>query len=316
MLGLVAALLLVGCAGERGAPTTTTPTTSTTDVRRPPEAGAVLAALAPLPGGALRAGELSTGVVRDVLGGGGVPTSGRAARTLVRLPVSTGGQRGLLGLVVDDDGRTFAAFTTTGPREPLVVEQVLPGPRRRVWTGPPSTDLADGGHLELAPGGGLVIGVGDLQDPAKIPDDSTPHGKLLRLDADGDPGQRPRILSRGWNNPFAFTRVPGDPDALLVADNAPGRMPERLARGDAGGGAPRAVTNLPGRLAPSGVVALSAREAVVCGVVSGRLTRFARETRGPWRAVGQVARCSFGVTRLTDGRLVVATASGVRVLPR
>ncbi len=300
---LVAAALVVGCGDDDAA---TTAKTATVDKRRPPEAGAVLAALAPLPGGGLRGGELTTGIVRDVL-----PAAGRP---LVTLPVSTGGQRGLLGLVVDDDGRTFAAFTTTGPREPLVVEQVLPGPRRRVWTGPPSTDLADGGHLERLVDGRLVIGVGDLQDPARIPDDDAPNGKLLALDPDGPATQTPAILSRGWNNPYAFARI-GEGDGLLVVDNAPGRRPERIARGDGGGGAPREVTALRERLAASGVAVLSRTEIVICGVRSGKLSRYRRASvRARWRAAGSLGACAFGVATLADGRLAVSSADGIRVL--
>ncbi len=299
---VLAAVLLAGCGGGDDAATTSV---AKTDRRRPPEAGAVLAALAPLPGGGLRAGELTTGLVRDVL-----PERGPV---LVRLPVSTGGQRGLLGLTVDARGRTFAAFTTTGPGERLVVEQVLPGPRRRVWTGPPSTDLADGGHLDRLRDGRLVVGIGDLQAPQRIPRDDAPNGKLLTLDPDGPPGQRPGILSRGWNNPYAFARADARSDALLVADNAPGRRPERIARGDAGGGAPRDVTDLPGRIAPSGIAVLGPRRVAVCGVRSGRLTRFTQRG-GTWRRGGDLGACAFGVARLTDGRLAVSTATGLRVI--
>jgi len=314
-IGVALALVAGGCGGADGgrgkgaAP-------ARPDARRPPEAGAVLAALAPLPGGGLRGGELTTGIVRDVLVAGGRRATGRAARTLVRLPVSTGGQRGLLGLVVDARGRTFAAFTTTGGAERLVVEQVLPGPRRRVWTGPPSTDLADGGHLELLGSGRLVIGVGDLQDPARIPDDGSANGKLLSLDPDGPAIQEPRILSRGWNNPYAFARIGGtgaDADGLLVVDNAPGRRPERIARGDADGLAARDVTALSERIAPSGLAVLRPDEIAVCGVRSGTLTRY-RRAGGRWRAAGTLAPCSYGVARLTDGRLAVSTARGVRVI--
>ncbi len=66
----------------------------------PPQRGDIVAALAPLPGGGLRYGELRSGRIRDR----------GSARVLARVPVLTGGQRGLLGLAVDR-GRTFAAFT-------------------------------------------------------------------------------------------------------------------------------------------------------------------------------------------------------------
>lgn len=316
--GVALALLSGACGSDDGGDgKDAAPAPARSDARRPPEAGAVLAALAPLPGGGLRGGVLTTGIIRDVLVAGGRRATGRAARTLVRLPVSTGGQRGLLGLVVDGRGRTFAAFTTTGGAERLVVEQVLPGPRRRVWTGSPSTDLADGGHLERLGSGRLVIGVGDLQDPARTPDDGSPNGKLLSLDPDGPAIQEPRVLSRGWNNPFAFARIGGsgpDADGLLVADNAPGRRPERIARGDADGLAPRDVTELSERIAPSGLAVLRPDEIAVCGVRSGTLTRYRRRAGGRWRAAGTLAPCSFGVARLTDGRLAVSTARGVRII--
>lgn len=309
------ALLVAGCGGSDDGASSSSSTPARTDNRKPPEAGAVLAALAPLPGGALRAGELTTGVVRDVLTRGGRRATGGAARTLVKLSVSTGGQRGLVGLAVDGQGRTFASFTTTGKGERLVVEQVLPGPRRRVWTGPESTDLADGGHIAFDGNARLIIGIGDLQDPKLTPREDTPNGKLLSLDPDGPADQEPRILSRGWNNPYAFAPLESaGRAALLVADNAPGERPERIARGDADGGAPRAVTELKQRIAPSGLAVLDKDEIAVCGVRSGELTRFRRRD-GRWRQAGQaIAPCAFGVTRLTDGRLAASTADGVSVV--
>jgi hypothetical protein len=56
----------------------------------------VLAALAPLPGGGLRAGTLVTGEIRDVVGDDGRLLE--RPRRVARVAVSTGGQRGLLGL--------------------------------------------------------------------------------------------------------------------------------------------------------------------------------------------------------------------------
>lgn len=302
-----------GLAGCGGGTSSGAPTTALKDARRPPASGAIVAALAPLPGGGLRVGELTTGVIRDAYGARGRPAA-RDSPSLTRVSVSTGGQRGLLGLVVDRRGRTFAAFTAKAAPQRLVVEQVLPGPHRRVWTGPPSTDLADGGHLDVAPDGHLLIGIGDLQAPQRIPDDDAPNGKLLALDPSGPATQRPRILSRGWNNPFAFAVVPGSGGEVLVADNAPGKRPERIARGDAGGGSPRAVTDLLDRMAPSGLVALGADDVLVCGVRSAGLRAYHRGPRG-WQRVRSVPEtpCAFGVARLTDGRIVTSTAEGLRV---
>lgn len=286
-------------------------------------------ALVALPGGGLRYGERLTGDVREV------DTTGRLfPEPVASVAVSTGGQRGLLGLAVDPAGRTFAAWTAAPPRtnlDPnrspgrpdsrpvrpderrLVVGQVAPGLERLVWLGPPSTDLANGGHLVVAPDGRLVVGIGDLQDPPSVKDPTTPNGKLLALDPDGPPDQRPAVLSSGWNNPFAFTYTPGG--QLWVADNAPGRRPERLARGDTGGGPPGAVTELDGRSAPSSVAALDDGRLAVCGFVSRRLDLYrvggtaARRSRQPL-----AGDCATSVALLADGHLAYADESTIRVL--
>ena len=164
--------------------------------------------------------------------------------------------------------------------------------RHLVWRGPAASKLGVGGRLALAPDGRLVIGVGDLQRHGRIDDPEAPNGKLLALDVDAPADQRPRVLSGGWTNPFAFAFTPsGD---LWVADNAIGGAKERLARGDKGSAAD--VTDLPPVTAPSGLAALSDRKLVLCGYVSRELTRYAigaggargeRATR--WRATARSA---------------------------
>jgi len=262
-------------------------------------------ALAPLPSGGLRFGELS-GRVRDVRPDGSL-------RDVTRLAVASGGQRGLLGLALDARGRTYVAYVERGAPRRLVVARVAPGRRRLVWRGPPSRDLANGGHLELAPDGRLTIGIGDLQDPSAVRDPDMVNGKLLTLNPDGPAGQRPRVLSGGWNNPYAFAWGPDG--RLWVADNAPGRRPERIARGDpAGRGAP--VRFLRERLAPSGLAAIDAGHLALCGFVSRRLERVDVGGGGPPRIVGSALAtdCTLGVARLSDGRLAYATGRAIRVL--
>jgi glucose/arabinose dehydrogenase len=287
-LALAALAVLAGC--------------STTDAT-PTPAGHVLldipqsAALATEPGGGLLVAPLAGGTIRRISANGSV------APTALRVPlVRTDGQRGLLSLAVGRS-RVYASWT---PRsgERLVVGRLRAGmPPRIVWTGPRTTTLANGGHLAFAPGGRLVIGIGDRQSPRGA------VGRLLSLDPAGPPTQRPRVLSTGWNNPFAFAFTPDD--RLWVADNAPGAHPERLARGDAG--RPHDVTDLPRATAPSGLAALSGGDLALCGVVSGTLDRYRRTSDGSWTRVGTIAAdCRYGVVRLTDGRLAYAGAHTIR----
>jgi hypothetical protein len=294
---LVALLSTAGCGDDDGAEQSPP---SAAFVDRAPQ----VAALAPLPGGGLRFGELRTGVIRDADRTGAV-----AVRPVARVSVSTGGQRGLLGIAVDSRGATYAAWTDRARR--VVVGRVAPGRTRLVWRGPESATLANGGHLAFLTDGRLAIGIGDLQRPALVANAAAPNGKLLGLDPGGPPSQRPAILSSGWNNPFAFAVLPGG--ALWVADNAPGRVPERLARGDRG--RPADVLDLPRGTAPSGLAAISAREVAVCGVRSGTLERYAVGAAPSGPLERPLARdCALGVTRLADGRLAYSTGTQIRTV--
>lgn len=261
-------------------------------------------AMAPLPGGGLRYGERLTGLVREVDRRGV-----KRDEPVAAVAVSTKGQRGLLGLAVDDQGRTFAAWTD--PTLTLLVGQVAPPPVRIVWRGPHTSKLANGGRIAFAGDGGLVIGVGELQDPRRVDDPGVPNGKMLKLDPDGPPGQAPRILSSGWHNPFAFAFTPSG--RLWVADNAPGDRPERLARAD---DSDMRATTLPSRTAPSGLAALSEQDLVVCGYVSHRLLRY--RITGSGRAVAQgkplALDCSLGVVALADGRVAYATETEINLV--
>ncbi|MEP6625860.1 MAG: PQQ-dependent sugar dehydrogenase, partial [Acidimicrobiia bacterium] len=172
-------------------------------------------ALAPDGAGGLLFAERVSGRVRRV------DAAGRLVpEPVARVAVSVAGQRGLLGVAVDGADRVFAAYTGTGPGRPILVAEVVPE-SRPVWSGPPSAKLANGGHLVYDPHRArLVIGIGDLLDRARSADPTAPNGKLLLLDPDGPPDQRPAVLSARWNNPFAFALT--DAGALWVADNVPG----------------------------------------------------------------------------------------------
>ena len=290
---------LVACGGGAEGPPATGGAVLVADAAFP-------AALAPLPDGGLLYGERLAGRVRRVGADGRLEPE-----PLAVLAVSTEGQRGLLGLAVDPTGRAYATWTQ--PEGDIVVGQVSPGPVRLVWQGPPSSRLANGGHLEFDRRGRLVVGVGDLENGARAADPAAPNGKLLALDPGGEPDQRPAVVSAGWNNPFAYDVGPDG--ALWVADNAPGDAPERLARGDRDG-QPSAVTELEGRVAPSGLAVVPGRGLAVCGYLTRRLTLHEVD-EGRARREGEVlaADCAVGVVRLADGRLAYADETTIRVLP-
>jgi hypothetical protein len=257
--------------------------------------GSVIAAMAAMPGNRVRLGELETGVIRTLDG----PAVGHVA-------VSTGDQRGLLGLAVDENGTTYAAYTQRGGARRLVVDKVGVGAVRRVWTGPPSARDGNGGHIALAPDGRLVIGVGALGHPELIDRPDVPNGKLLSLSLDGPATQTPRVLSSGWNDPYAFTFTPDG--TLWVADDAAGRTPERLGRGDGKG--PRTPLGRP--TGPSGLAAIDDHTLAVCGVANQRLDRYTIDGDGRTHFAGTISNgCTFGVVRRGDGTLLVSTASGL-----
>lgn len=146
-------------------------------------------ALAALADGSLLVGLLRTGEIWRV------PAHGVPRRPFPRLRVSVDGQRGLLSLAAVH-GRIYAAWTTRARR--LVVGRLRPHAAPViVWRGVDTATLANGGHLAGAPDGRLAVGIGDRQT-------GSPEGRLLSLDPAGPATQRPRTLSTGWNNPFAF----------------------------------------------------------------------------------------------------------------
>jgi hypothetical protein len=252
-------------------------------------------ALAALPGGGLRYGERLTGRVREVDG-----RRRLRPEPLAELDVSTEGQRGLLGLAVDSQDRTFAAWTD--PQKRIVVGRVAPGPVHIVWEGPASTRIGNGGHLAFSPAGVLVVGIGDLQRGDR-------SGRLLALDPDGPSDQEPQVISPGWNNPFAFAFSPAG--SLWVADNAPGEEPEGLVRVGPGGqpAFSRALSDR--QIAPAGLVALSDTRLVVCAYLPAQLI-FYDVDGGRRRKLAD--DCRTGVVRLTTGDLAFAGDDEIRVL--
>ncbi len=224
-----------------------------------------------------------------------------------RVQVSTDGeQRGLLGVALDGDA-LYAAYTAPDGR--LEVARV--DEDRLVWAGPPSADRANGGHLAFSPDGQLVIGVGDLLDAAAAADPETPNGKLLALDPAGPSDQSPTVLSRGWNNPFAFAYA--SDGTLFVADNAGGEGDERLAIATAG--EPQVLTTLGPHAAPSGLAVLTDGRLALCTYVTRTLQLY-RVSDGAVIPDGSPAAtdCAIAVVTLLDGSLAYADEERIRFL--
>jgi hypothetical protein len=263
------------------------------------------AAITVLPDGTIRYGERLTGQIRDV-----TPDGELVPEPLAEVDVQVEGHGGLLGVAVDDEGRTFASWTNED--DLLVVAQVAPGPERILWEGPRSTGRNIGGHIAFDAEGRLVVGVGDLQDPDAVVDPSLPNGKMLALDTEGPSQQDPTTISGGWTNPYAFAF--GDDGRLWIADNSSGDPPERLTRGDLD--ARRyPITDLPEDTAPSGL-AVDGNDLYVCGFTSRRLQRYSIRSddtiirKGPALATN----CSLAVAVLPNGDLAYTNEATVFTL--
>ena len=217
-------------------------------------------------------------------------------------------QRGLLGLQRDQTGRLFAAWTRADDGRLVVGELDADRAPRLIWEGPTSADLANGGHLGLLPGGELLIGIGDLLQPAELADDvDLPNRKLLALDPDGLANQTPRIVSSGWNNPFGFVVAPDG--TIWVADNTGGDGPERIGRGDrpAAEATPLDPNGDAGPLAPSALVALDDGTLGLCSFLRNELLEVdvARDVPALTGTV-LASGCATGAARLPDGRIVMS----------
>jgi glucose/arabinose dehydrogenase len=172
--------------------------------------------------------------------------TGGSVSTLVTIPVCTGSEMGLLGVVPDpafaSNGFIYlyrSAAADCGPasgRFNQVVRVTMSGGTvslgsLTVLLSGINTDNGnhDGGVLRIGPDGKLYVGAGDsgLGDNQGGPGSSTNpysqdlgslNGKILRLELDGTaptdnpfvgvPGARPEIFAYGFRNPFRFTFDP------------------------------------------------------------------------------------------------------------
>ncbi len=154
------------------------------------------------------------------------PDAGFAGTLLDLGPkVSVAGEAGLLGLAFAPDfaasGELFVVYTTEGPRRTILSRLTVQGDSAPAWTEqelfsiPRVSDFHNGGGLRFGADGYLYLATGDDLDPASAQDLANLHGKVLRLDRNGQPapgnpfvgwpGARPEIYATGFRNPWRLS---------------------------------------------------------------------------------------------------------------
>ena len=198
--------------------------------------------LAPIPG--------DSNNVYVVENGGGVyrfnPTTGSSTRVLNITDLSSGGERGLLGLAVNPNNVNQLMVVATGPDGSVQVRRYTLGTASPETTyitalSVPHADSSNhnGGWIGYGPDGNIYVAIGDGAtggDPAQ--DTNSRLGKILRLAVDpananrfvpapGNPyisgGGDPYVFARGLRNPF---RASFQGSTLVIGDVGESNMEE------------------------------------------------------------------------------------------
>ncbi len=125
--------------------------------------------------------------------GGIVLLHGSSTRVVGHVPVASGGEAGLLGIVLSPafatDRRVFVYATTSTDNR--VLRMSFDGNRigglTTILTGIPKGTVHDGGRLVFGPDGYLYVGTGETGRPELAQDRRSLAGKILRITADGTP---------------------------------------------------------------------------------------------------------------------------------
>ncbi|MPZ52850.1 MAG: sugar dehydrogenase [Acidimicrobiia bacterium] len=178
----------------------------------------------------------------------------REITTQATIPVSTGGERGLLGVAIhpDDAERWFFYYTNPEDGGTVVSEFAAPGgvinpeSEEVLFTVAQPAANHNGGMIQFGPDGMLYAGVGDGggggDQFGNGQNTDTPLGGILRLDVDGEdiaPGDNPgfgapELWLYGLRNPWRFD---WSGDRLVIADVGQSAYEEITVVGiDDGGG--------------------------------------------------------------------------------
>lgn len=221
---LVAALALTGCSAEVNAPPTSEQPPPTPNVTEAPPAGSVTPVGTPevlatglkapwsvvrLSSGSALISERDTANVLELTRDGTVRIAGTVRG------VDHGGEGGLLGLaIIDDGGDTSLYAYLTSETDNRIVHMELRGTAGNYTLGAPEPILTglkksnnhNGGRIAIGPDGKLYATVGDAGMPDRAQDMTSLNGKILRMNLDGSvPSDNPfpgsLIYTLGHRNP-------------------------------------------------------------------------------------------------------------------
>lgn len=257
-------------------------------------------------------------------------------RALLRLPVASDGEAGLLGLAVSPD---FArdgwlyAYTTTASDNRIIRVRPDDGVTEVVLAGIPRAAIHDGGRIGFGPDGLLYAGTGDAGVAAAAADPGSLAGKILRVAPDGSvPADNPfgnpvwatglrNVQGLAWDDGgrlWSTTFGPDRDDELnLIRRGADHGWPE--VTGSSGGRfADPALVLQPDEASPTGMAFVRGDSAWAGSLLFGALRgqRVWRATPTPDGGVTDVEPLLIGtfgrvrhVTQAPDGSLWLLTSN-------
>lgn len=189
------------------------------------------------PDGRLLFTEKDAGSVRVVS-----PQGILVAEPVLRLPVGTAGETGLLGIALHPrfaEGMPWVYLYLSDPTDGMnhlvrvrVVGDAARGDVEELLTTVPATNAYhNGGDLLFGPDGMLYVTVGEAHEPQRAQDPDDLGGKVLRLAPDGTPapgnplGEGSAVFTLGHRNSFGLCVDPASGD-LWETENGPDRDDE------------------------------------------------------------------------------------------